>query len=329
MPRMTMQEETDRREARRGPLPSAERAVAARYPRSVSDRPSRWRLLLRRQRRRLRPAMLGLALLGCAAGVLLMARPDPARPPGRSGAAGAMPVAAWRMRLAALMPLRVQEIVTLGRANTPEGKLRAAIAVAPGQPILTVSVAETRARVEALPWVEHATVERQLPGTIVVQIEERRPFAIWQTQGKFLLIDRQGQVVTDEEVAAFRDLPLVVGQGAPEQAASLLDALAQLPALQQRVTAAVRVGARRWNLVLANDMQVLLPETAAPAALARLMELQADHDLLDRPLAVVDMRLPDRLVLRARADAPAGSGPAPALPAAMPPNAAAAGKRPA
>ena len=55
------------------------------------------------------------------------------------------------------------------------------------------------------------------------------------------------------------------------------------------------------QLRLANGAEVLLPEGAEPQALARLAELQAQHALLDRPLATIDMRLPDRLVIRAQA----------------------------
>jgi len=90
----------------------------------------------------------------------------------------------------------------------------------------------------------------------------------------------------------------VVGVGAPPSAAALLDALTARPALQQRVVAAVRVGERRWNLRLNNGADVMLPEAHEVAALDRLMQLQQDHDLLDRPLVAIDMRLPDRLVLR-------------------------------
>ena len=117
-----------------------------------------------------------------------------------------------------------------------------------------------RQRIETLSWVEHATVERRLPGTVVVFLQERRPFAIWQNQGKFVLIDRSGQVVANQNVAEFRQLPLVVGPGAPAAAAALLDALTDRPELQKRVVAAVRVGERRWNLRLNNGADVLLPE---------------------------------------------------------------------
>ncbi len=72
-----------------------------------------------------------------------------------------------------------------------------------------------------------------------------------------------------------------------------------------RLVAAVRVGERRWNLQLRGGMNVMLPEGHEPEAIDRLMALQQDHALLDRPLEVVDMRLPDRLVLRPHAE-PAG-----------------------
>jgi cell division protein FtsQ len=73
--------------------------------------------------------------------------------------------------------------------------------------------------------------------------------------------------------------------------------------------ALVRVGERRWNLQLKNGITIMLPEGHEAAALARLGTLQTDQALLDRPLVFIDMRLPDRLAVRAR----------PAVPAATPP----------
>ena len=198
--------------------------------------------------------------------------------------------------------LRVTDVVIEGRANTPEPLLRAALGVSKGDPILGFSVEMARQRVATLSWVEHATIERRLPGTVVVFLQERRPFAIWQNQGRFALIDRNGQLVTNENLAEFRQLPLVVGPGAPGAAATLIDALTDRPALQKRVIAAVRVAERRWNLRLNNGADVMLPEGHEVQALDRLMQLQQEHALLDRPLAAIDMRLGDRLVVRPRPD---------------------------
>jgi cell division protein FtsQ len=62
------------------------------------------------------------------------------------------------------------------------------------------------------------------------------------------------------------------------------------------------VAERRWNLQLRGGMSVMLPEGHEAVAIDRLMTLQQDHALLDRPLEVVDLRLPDRLVLRPHID---------------------------
>lgn len=258
-----------------------------RSPRNLKDRPSRWQLLLRRQKRLLRPAIWLVG--GGAALVFMVALVRDAHPGDR--------VSSFRETLGAMTPMHIEHVVFEGRANTPLPLLRAALGVSIGEPTLGFSVAAARQRIETLSWVKYATVERRLPGTIVVSLQEKRPFAVWQDRGKFSLIDRNGQVVAGQNLAAFKNLPLVVGPGAAVHATVLLDALAKLPAIQAHVVAAVRVGRRRWNLQLDNGAQVLLPEGEADAALAELKKLQDRVDLLDRPLKIVDLRLPDRLVI--------------------------------
>lgn len=264
---------------------------------SLQDRPNRLKLLLRRQRKLLRPGAW------CAAGAVVLLL-------------GASMVHSLRSSesletlhhrigdLTAFAGLRVRHIEVQGRQNTPEAMLNAALGIDKGAPILGVSLSAASERLESLSWVKSAVVERRLPDTIVISLTERRPFAIWQDNGKFMLIDRNGNVVAHQNVRDFRKLPLVVGPGAPQAAAPLLDTLSSLPALQARVTAAVRVGDRRWNLQMNNRTEVMLPEGHEAAALDRLMLLQQSHDLLDRPLLAIDMRLPDRLVLRPRAAPP-------------------------
>jgi len=261
--------------------------AAARLKSDIA-RPSRIKLLMRRQRRNLRFVLFGLTGFAVVlAGAALS----------HSARKGGM-VANLQARIGRAIDLRVQTIEVHGQSNTPEPLLRAALGVSKGDPILGFSVDGARQRIETLSWVEHVAVERRLPGTIYVDITERRPYAIWQNQGKFQLIDRTGEVVTNEDVAAFADLPLVVGIGAPAHAADMLTTLAAVPDIKSRVAALVRVGGRRWNLQLKNNITVMLPEAHEAAALARLQDLQNRQQLLDRPLVFVDMRLPDRLAVR-------------------------------
>jgi len=274
-----------------------------------TQRPSRLRLWLRRNRALARPAALGLAGVAVLAGAVLLWR---AAEPGRA-------LAAWRdhaLRLTAAWGLAVEEITVEGRRNASGPMLLEASGLERGMPILAVSPEAVRARLEALPWVERATVQRRFPGRVHIVLAEREAFALWQRQGRFALIDRSGKVIVENDVAPFAGLPLVVGAGAERAAASLLDEIARFPEVKLRVTAAIRVGERRWNLRLASGADVMLPEGAEAAAIERLAALHRDQGLLDRSLAAIDMRLPDRLVLRPQPapEPPAGARPPPRRP---------------
>lgn len=270
-----------------------------------SERPSRWLFLRRRLRRALRPALMGVTVAAVLVAGAVVVR----------GAQPGMLAATLRDRLAGMTSLTVDDVVVEGRTMTPPGQLRAALGVSIGDRLLGFSLDDARARIERLTWVQNATVERRLPGTVVVTLIERRPFAVWQSGGRFQLIDRVGQVVAEQDpvkdAAAFSVLPLVVGPGAPEAAATLLDQLASLPLLRSRVVAAIRVGERRWNLRLSTGADVLLPEGNELVAMQRLLELQSSQALLDRPVQILDMRGGDRLVVRPGAATPIPPAPIP------------------
>ncbi len=258
---------------------------------STVKRPSPTRLWLKRRRGLLRGAAFGLLVLGVGAGAGF-------------GVLALDPVARVQQAAGALAALgrgpglAVQEIRVEGREYTPREALLAAVGIVPGEPILDFDPQAAKARLEEVAWVASAHVERRLPGTILVRIEERRAFAIWQRDGRFFVIDREGRVMATERIDAFGPLPLVVGAGAERAAAPMIDLLRGAPEVADRVQAIVRVSERRWNLRLHNNADVLLPEGHEEAAIVRLAELQSRERLLDRPLAAVDMRLPDRLVVR-------------------------------
>lgn len=194
--------------------------------------------------------------------------------------------------------LVTREVLVEGRTETPRTMLLKALAVRRGDLILEFDVDEARRRVERIGWVASARVERRLPDTIRVSIVERVPVAVWQEDGKFFLVDAGGAVIGSERVARFSHLKVVVGADAPAHAQALLAMLQRHPALMARVTAAVRAGGRRWNLRLDNGVDVRLPERDAFAAWDRLARYEAEHGLLERDIRTIDLRIPDRVVVR-------------------------------
>ena len=126
---------------------------------------------------------------------------------------------------------------------------------------------------------------------------------LWQLDGKLSVVDRTGEVIPGIPAKQFGHLPLVVGHGAAEHAAGLLDMLDREPDLRPLVNAAVRVGNRRWNLHLKDGIEVRLPEADAAEAWSQFARIESEHSLLGRDVVAIDLRLPGRLVVRTAPDA--------------------------
>lgn len=194
--------------------------------------------------------------------------------------------------------LVVDEVFVVGRRETSKQRLRSALNVTRGTPILAVGIEAARERLLALPWVRSASIRRLLPDTLVVRIHERRPLALWQYRGRFALLDERGEVIQRNDLERFSDLLVVVGEEAPAHAAELVAMLDRQPRLRQRVSAAIRIGARRWDLRLSPGINVRLPEREPEAAWARLAEYERKHRVLERDISLLDLRFPDQVIVR-------------------------------
>ena len=202
-----------------------------------------------------------------------------------------------------LVGLRVSEVVVVGRRRTARENISRALDINRDDPILSLDMTGALERLEALGWVQSASITRRLPGEVHVHLVERRPFALWQKNQSLVLIDREGVVITSKNLGRFSTLPTVVGRDAPKHVADLLDTLATEPELYSRVAAAIRIAGRRWDIRLANDIVIRLPEDSPALGWKRLAALQREHAILGRDLAAIDLRLEDRLIVRLGAKA--------------------------
>lgn len=196
----------------------------------------------------------------------------------------------------------VQDVTVTGRRNAPSKEIFAALNVDRGVSMLTFDAQRARARVMDIDWVENATVSRLFPDTILVTLTERVPFAVWQRSGRDYVIDAKGETITEASSAVKAQLPYLVGVGAPAAAPKLLAMLELRPSIRNKVQAAVRVGDRRWTLRLNQGTDVMLPARHIEVALDELIRLDDSVELLSRDVALVDLRIPDRLTVKARGD---------------------------
>ncbi|HWB50282.1 MAG TPA: cell division protein FtsQ/DivIB [Stellaceae bacterium] len=273
-------------------------AKARPQPQRPPTRPRR-----RRGTRNLRRVALWGAPLALAAGLAggaVLSGALPARTAGEGQSQGqSQGAAASLLELTGRLGLVVTDIQVDGRSTTDRETILAALDAHYGTPILAVNPSRAKQQLEALPWVRSAAIERRLPGTLYVRLVERRPLAVWQHDGKQELIDRDGTVIPVTDLSRFAKLPTVVGDDhARHGAAQLLDLLANEPTLAPRVTAAVLVGDRRWNVRIDHLIDVMLPEDDMAGAWAKLAQLERSNRILQRDVETIDLRLPDRLVMR-------------------------------
>ena len=188
----------------------------------------------------------------------------------------------------------VDEVVTdeLRRATDASGTDKA--------PQALVDVSAIRDRLLKFGWVKDARVSRRLPDSLVIDIVERTPSALWQNQGQLALIDNEGVMLDRVSVDKMPDLPLLIGPGANGQAEGLGQLMNAVPTLKPQLASATWVGGRRWDLNFQSGETVALPEgeNAAKTVLVKFAKLDKSAGLLGRGIVRFDLRNPGQMTVR-------------------------------
>lgn len=198
---------------------------------------------------------------------------------------------------------RITSVVINGRKQLSQDEILAVGGVSGRSSLLFLDADDVRDKLKANPWIADATVLKLYPGQLMIEITERKAFALWQEAGRLSVIADDGALLEPYVSRRFLSLPLVVGKGAETQARDFLALLARYPQVNALTKAAIYVGERRWNLRLKDGLDVRLPEQDVGNALAALSKLDKDDRLFSKDIVAIDMRLPDRLVVQLSDDA--------------------------
>ena len=251
-------------------------------------------------------AVGGLVIVGGALAGVVLAGHDHSRAvlPANPAPAHASPIA----RLFAPLGFRLERVEVQGAPDMARADILRAAALAKDTPILDLKLDALRQRVEDTGWVQDAKIVRLLPDTLVIAVTPRTPTAVWQHEGVLKVVDTEGRLIGGADPARFPALPLVVGEGAAEEARNILPLLRQHPAAMSRIDALVRVDGRRWDLRLKDGSLIQLPAIGADSALIQLDQLDQKQQLLSLGFERVDLRDPDEVVVRPRPASPATAG---------------------
>ncbi|MES2915840.1 MAG: cell division protein FtsQ/DivIB [Pseudomonadota bacterium] len=279
---------------------SAERAADRRRPAPPRTRrdpaPSKWDYRL--QRLLLTPYVRGFLIKGLPTLVILGGLALWfAQEPNRQAVIGQLNL--LRDEFEARPEFRVSLARVEGASDDLAAAIRAKLALPLPMSSFDIDLNAARARIEALDAVKKAELRVRSGGVLQVLITERVPVAIWRTEDGLTLIDETGRRVAGLLSRTDRpDLPLIAGEGADLAAPEALDLIAAAGPLAPRMRGLVRVGIRRWDLILDRNQRVLLPEKNPVQALERLLALDQAQDLMNRDILTVDLRLDRRPILR-------------------------------
>jgi cell division protein FtsQ len=215
----------------------------------------------------------------------------------------------WRKlpgQIASSLGFAADDIRITGLVHQEPETLLSALGVIPGGSLVGFDAIRARALLENLDWVAQATVMRKYPNRLDIIVTERQPFAIWQRDGAHYVIDQTGTAMSTLDPQRMSSLLLVTGEGAHRAVAGLMNDLNAVPQVRKRVSAAARVGQRRWTLYLDNGVTVALPETVSDKALATLAKLDRAQGLMGKGIKAIDFRLPGEMVVELAAPAVPG-----------------------
>lgn len=163
-----------------------------------------------------------------------------------------------------------------------------------------VPVSDIREQLLTEGWVKDARVSRRYPDTLVIDIVEREPAALWQGHKSLFLVDADGVLLDRVPVAEMPDLPLLMGEGANRQFPELQRLLGAEPALKAQLASARWVGGRRWDLNVQTGEILALPEgeEAAADALSKFMKKDRSTPLLGIGVERYDLRIEGQMIAR-------------------------------
>ncbi len=200
-------------------------------------------------------------------------------------------------KFASLIGLAADDIRISGLTHHDPEMLLRTLDLRPGGSLLGFDANQARRMLEGMDWVAEASIQRKYPNSLEIIVSERVPFAIWQRDHSYYLIDRAGAAMGGLELLGHSNFLLVTGEGANLAAAEFVNQLEATPELKKKISAAALVGKRRWTLYLDNGVKIALPEHGVAEALAEVSALDASQNILSKGIVALDMRLAGQMTV--------------------------------
>ena len=190
-------------------------------------------------------------------------------------------------------------VIVRGASPDTEREIRALLPT--GFPIspFDIDVETLKQEVEKLPAAASASVSMNPSGYMEIAVIEHEPALIWRNELDLHLLDAEGRIIGSAgQRLDYPDLMLVAGPGSTAAAAEAIRIMSTARPIGKMIRGLVRVGERRWDVVLDRSRKIMLPEKEPAAALAKLIYRNNNDGILSREISAVDLRNPERMTVR-------------------------------
>jgi len=193
----------------------------------------------------------------------------------------------------------LKEIHLIGRENLSKSDLMEVLGLTNETSMLNLNINILNEKIKKIGWVKNSIVERRMPDTLIIKIEEFKPFALLQvndTHNTHIIISSEGDKIIKDN-GQFNYLPVINGIGSKKHAAKMLNILSSEPNLFHQVWAISYIGERRWNVSLRSGIKIKLPENNASEAWAKLSKIDREQSILSREVEIIDLRVKENLII--------------------------------
>lgn len=207
--------------------------------------------------------------------------------------------------LARMFGFGVSNIGVSGNRELTREEVIALAGITPRASLPFLDPADVQAKLTKVPLIADAAITKLYPDRLLIAIRERVPYGLWQMDGRVQIVAQDGTAIEDLQDQRFLRLPHVVGKGANTRIQEYVRLVEAVPELAGQIRAGTLISERRWTLKLVNGVEIKLPEDEPEKALRAFAALERDAAISSRAVLTIDLRIPDRVVVRLTEEAAA------------------------
>ncbi len=193
---------------------------------------------------------------------------------------------------------KVKKIEVVNSSKNIENYIISQLKFVEGANLSNLDIYEIKRYIETIPWVTRASVRRQYPSVLKIEILEFNPFFIWQVGNKSYVVDGKNRILPKSYLNKMKHIITIKdGKEALLHSAKIRFLIYQDLSVLQLVKY-LEYKEYRWDIILNNGIIIRMPEKGEQEAWNLLLQYHRNKDILSRKIKYIDLRIKDTMVVQ-------------------------------